>query len=464
MKNRGRIFLLDDEELIVSMLSKALKKDGFEVRSETGTHDIIQKIKSFTPDIVLLDINLPDRNGIDILKEIRDHGIITQVVMLTADDTAETAVKAMKLGAVDYLTKPFNREELKIVLHNILERESLKEEVVYLRKAYSEFFDKDMIGDSGEMNKLRVKIEKIAHAGVSSVLVTGESGTGKEIVARNIHHLMFKGKSGYTPFICINCAAMPETLLESELFGYMKGSFTDAKSDKKGLFEMSKDGSILLDEIGDMQPSLQSKLLRVLEERVVRRIGGKEEIPIDVTVIATTNRNLMEAVEKGQFRSDLFFRLSAFNLHIPPLRDRAEDIPLLTKYFLSNFAVRYNKKDIKGLSPESEKIMLSYKWPGNVRELKNVVERIVVLESTELIQPEHLPQLLTETSTVTYQSSENNNNKFILPESGISLDELEKDLMIQALERTKYNRTSAAKLLKVSYDTFRYQMKKLGIK
>jgi DNA-binding NtrC family response regulator len=463
MKNRGRIFLLDDEELIVSMLSKALKKDGHEVRSETSTHDIIQKIKSFTPDIVLLDINLPDRNGIDILKEIRDNGIITQVVMLTADDTAETAVKAMKLGAADYLTKPFNREELKIVLHNILERGSLKEEVVYLRKAYSEFFDKDMIGESGEMKGLRKKIEKIAQAGVSSVLVTGESGTGKEIVARNIHNIMFTGRSGYTPFICINCAAMPETLLESELFGYMKGSFTDAKSDKKGLFEMSKDGSILLDEIGEMQPSLQSKLLRVLEERVVRRIGGKEEIPIDVTVIATTNRNLMEAVEKGQFRSDLFFRLSAFNLHIPPLRDRAEDIPLLTKYFLSNFAVRYNKKEIKGVSPESEKIMLSYKWPGNVRELKNVVERIVVLENTELIQPEHLPNWLAETSTVTYRSSENN-NRFILPESGISLDELEKDLMVQALERTNYNRTSAAKLLKVSYDTFRYQMKKLGVK
>jgi transcriptional regulator with PAS, ATPase and Fis domain len=244
----------------------------------------------------------------------------------------------------------------------------------------------------------------------------------------------------------------------------MKGSFTDAKSDKKGLFEMSKDGSILLDEIGEMQPSLQSKLLRVLEERVVRRIGGKEEIPIHVTVIATTNRNLSEAVEKGEFRSDLFFRLNAFNLHIPPLRERSEDIPLLTKYFLSNFAVRYNKKAIKGLSPESEKIMLSYKWPGNVRELKNVVERIVVLENTELIQPEHLPKWLAETSTGPYQSSEKNNNRFILPESGISLDDLEKDLMIQALERTKYNRTSAAKLLKVSYDTFRYQMKKLGIK
>jgi len=464
MKNKGRIFLLDDEELIVSMLSKALKKDGYEVRVETSTHDIIQKIKAFTPDIVLLDINLQDRNGIDILKEIKDDGIITQVVMLTADDTADTAVKAMKLGAVDYLTKPFNREELKIILANILERESLKEELLYLRKAYSEFFDKDMIGKSGKMKELRRKIEKIAHAGVSSVLITGESGTGKEIVSRSIHHLMHKGSLSYTPFISINCAAMPETLLESELFGYMKGSFTDAKSDKKGLFEMAKGGSILLDEIGEMHPGLQSKLLRVLEERVVRRIGGKEEISIDVTVIATTNRNLSEAVGKGEFRSDLFFRLSAFNLHIPPLSERADDIPLLTKYFLSNFAVRYNKKAIQGISPESEKIMLSYKWPGNVRELKNVVERIVVLENCDLIEPEHLPELLTETSTGTYRFLEKNNNKFILPESGISLDEFEKDLMIQALERTKFNRTAAAKLLNLSYDTFRYQMKKLGIK
>lgn len=464
MKKKGRIFLLDDEELIVSMLSKTLEKDGFEVRSETGTGNIIEKMKSFTPDIVLLDINLRDRNGLEILRDLRDEGVNAQVVMLTADDTAETAVKAMKEGAVDYLTKPFNREELKIVLQNILEKASLREEVDYLRKAYSEVYDREIIGESAGMKELKKKVEKITRAGVSSILITGESGTGKEVVARSIHKLMHADRTAFAPLISINCAAMPETLLESELFGYMKGSFTDAKSDKKGLFELAKNGSILLDEIGEMQPSIQSKLLRVLEERVVRRIGGKEEKPIEVTVIATTNRNLSEAVGKGSFRSDLFFRLSAFNLHLAPLRERVEDIAPLTQHFLSTFAVKYNKNDIKGVLPETEKIMLSYTWPGNVRELRNVVESIVVLEHTEFIEPQHLPDRIREGSSGSSRSSAKEDGRFILPESGISIDELERDLMIQALKRTNFNRTSAAKLLSLSYDTFRYQMKKLGIK
>lgn len=312
MKNKGRIFLLDDEELIVSSLSRTLKNEGYDIRSQTNTDNVVNSIMSYSPDIVLMDIGLPSRSGIDILQEIKKKGISSQVVMLTADDSAETAVRAMKLGAVDYLTKPFNREELKIIISNIMEKEVLRQEVDYLRKAYSEFVEKDMIGNSAAIRDLRSKIEKMAEAKVSSVLITGESGTGKEVVARNIHHLMFAGPSAHTPLICVNCAAMPETLLESELFGYQKGSFTDAKSDKKGIFEMSKGGSILLDEIGEMLPRLQSKLLRVLEERTVRRIGGKEEIPIDVTVIATTNRNLTDAVERGEFRSDLFFRLSTF--------------------------------------------------------------------------------------------------------------------------------------------------------
>lgn len=462
MKNKGRIFLLDDEELIVSSLSRTLMNEGYDVRSQTSTQDVVNRIISYSPDIVLMDIGLPERSGIEILQEIRKKGISSQVVMLTADDSAETAVRAMKLGAVDYLTKPFNREELKIVIGNIMEKEVLRQEVDYLRKAYSEFVEKDMIGNSASIRELRTKIEKMAEAKVSSVLITGESGTGKEVVARNIHHLMFSGSPGYTPQICINCAAMPETLLESELFGYQKGSFTDAKSDKKGIFELSKGGSILLDEIGEMLPSLQSKLLRVLEERTVRRIGGKEEIPIDITVIATTNRNLTDAVERGEFRSDLFFRLSTFYLHITPLRERAEDIPELARHFLEFFAKRYNKKEIQGFSPESEKILTSYKWPGNIRELKNLVERIVVLESAEILQPYHLPKWLTEPSG--RPSRVDKKTRFELPEEGINLDELEKDLMLQALERTNNNKVVAAKLLNLSYDTLRYQLKKFGIK
>jgi DNA-binding NtrC family response regulator len=461
MKRKGKVFLLDDDGLIVSVLSRALKKEGYEVHEETETDDVVSKIKSWNPDILLLDISMPGRDGMNILEEIKGREIPTQVVMLTADDTAETAVKAMKLGAVDYLTKPFNTDEVKIVLSNIIEKESLKKEVKYLRKAYSEMFDRELVGESRAIKELKEKIEKIAQARVSTVLLTGESGTGKEIVAKQIHRLMFGTEDSWrAPFVSINCAAMPESLLESELFGHEKGSFTDAKSDKVGLFEDAKGGSILLDEIGDMRPDLQTKLLRVLEERTIRRVGGKSEIPIDVTVLATSNRNLSEAVEKGDFRRDLFFRLSAFYLHIVPLRERKEDIPLLAEHFLSHFAAKYNKPMIKGFSPEAEQILVNSNWPGNVRELKNLVERIVVLENVEEILPEHIPSWISRSTMRTEQSS---NGKFVLPNSGISLEELEKDLILQALEKADNNKTQAAKLLNISYDSLRYQLKKFGI-
>jgi len=461
MKSNGKVFLLDDEELIVSVLSKTLKREGYEVYAETETDDVINKIKSWDPDVVLMDIRMPDRNGIDLLEELKRSGTAAQVVMLTADDSADTAVKAMKLGAVDYLTKPFNTDEVKIVIRNIIKNLSLKQEVDYLRKAYSEVFEKEFVGESNAIKQLDAKIRKIAQARVSNILVTGESGTGKELVARNIHKLMFNADSSWNaPFISVNCAAMPESLLESQLFGYEKGSFTDAKSDKKGLFELAKDGTILLDEIGDMKADLQSKLLRVLEDRRIRRIGGKGEIPVDVTVIATTNRNLSEAVNSGEFRRDLFFRLSTFYLHIVPLRERRDDIPLLAKHFLTHFASKYNKKNIQGFSPEAEKVLVSHEWPGNVRELKNLVERFVVLENTDIIGLEHLPTWIFGDSIAVGRSS---SDKFILPESGISLEDVEKDLIMQALKKSSNNKTLAAKLLNISYDTLRYQVKKFGL-
>jgi len=461
MKTKSKVFLLDDEELIVSVLAKSLKREGYEVYPETETNGVIDKIKSWDPDVLMMDIRMPDRNGIDILEEIKDRKIDTQVVMLTADDTVETAVKAMKLGAADYLTKPFNTDEVKIVIGNIIKNQNLRQEVNYLRKAYSEVFEKDMLGESAAMKDLEENILKIAQAQVANILVTGESGVGKELVARHIHKLMFDQDSSWNaPFISVNCAAMPETLLESQLFGYEKGSFTDAKTDNKGLFELAKDGSILLDEIGDMKPDLQSKLLRVLEERKVRRIGGKGEIEVNVTVIATTNRNLSAAVNDGSFRRDLFFRLSTFYLHIVPLRERADDIPLLAKHFQTHFATKYKKKKIKGFSPEAEQALVSYAWPGNVRELKNLVERFVVLENEDVIQPKHLPKWIYSESITTDGPAA---GKFILPDTGISLEDVEKDLIIQALEKANNNKTRAAKLLNISYDTLRYQVKKYGL-
>jgi len=463
MKGNKRIFILDDDELILETLSRFLKMEGYDIHAESRTVDIANKITKYDPDIVLLDISLPELNGLDILNEIKNKGIKTQVVMLTADDTADTAVRAMKLGAADYVTKPFSTDELKIVIKNVLEKEELREEVDYLRKTYSEIFEKDLIGESRVIRELKLKIEKMAKARVSTILITGESGTGKEIAARHIHNLMFNTTTaGYAPFISINCAAMPESLLESELFGYQKGSFTDAKTDKKGLFELAEGGSILLDEIGDMKPDLQSKLLRVVEERKTRRIGGQREILIDAVVITTTNKNLSEAVEKGEFRKDLFFRMSTFYIHIRPLRERSEDIPLLVKHFLEYFASKYNKRTTKGFSPETEKILVSYNWPGNVRELKNLMERFVVLENIEMIQPEHLPNWLMNQSMSINQPSDD--KRFLLPDSGISLKKMEKDLILQALEKAKHNKTRAAMLLNISYDALRYQLKKFGLK
>lgn len=461
MKSIGKVFILDDDQLIVSVLSRALKKEGYEIRAEIDPDDVINKIKTWAPDIVMLDITMPGRDGLDILQEIKGNKLNTQVLMLTADDTAETAVRAMKLGAADYVTKPFNIDEVKIVLTKIMEKEDLRQEVNYLRKAYSEVIDTDIIGESKAIKELLEKVKRIAQAHVHNILITGESGTGKEVLARYVHYLMFgSGTSKHAPFISVNCAAMPEALLESELFGYEKGSYTDAKEGKKGLFELAKDGSILLDEIGDLKPDLQSKLLRVLEERTIRHVGGKSQIPIDVTVIATTNRNLSDAVERGDFRKDLFFRLSAFYTHIVPLRERKEDIPLLARHFLSYFSTKYNKKTIKGFSPEAEKILISSDWPGNVRELKNLVERFVVLEHAEWIGPEHMPKWISSSSITTDKAGE---DRFILPESGISLEEVERDLIFQALEKSNHNKAHAARLLNISYDSFRYQLKKYGI-
>jgi DNA-binding NtrC family response regulator len=460
MKSSGRIYLIDDDEFILAMLSRALEREGYEVRSATGGPTILDNVASWRPDVVLLDINLPGKSGMDILKELKKEGAYPEVIMLTADDTAETAVKAMKIGARDYLTKPFNMEEVKIVIGNALENIKLTKELEYLRKISSSLLENDFLGKSKAIQELKEKVGKIAEARVSSILITGESGVGKEVVARNIHQMMYgSAESSRLPFIAVNCSALPDALLESELFGYEKGSFTDAKKGKKGLFETADGGTLLLDEIGEMKPSLQSKLLRVLEQRMVRRIGGQEEIPVEVTVIATTNRDLSDAVEKGEFRMDLYYRLNAFSLAIPPLRERKEDVSLLIGHFLSAFAKEYHKP-IEGFSPEAEKIMSSYPWPGNVRELKNVVRGIVVLQNAGEILPEHLP---AEISRLTTHDRPGKRDKFILPETGISLDDFEKDLIIQSLQIAENNRTRAAKLLGMSYDSFRYQLKKFGL-
>lgn len=461
MKANDRILIVDDDELMGSMLSRTLRGSGYDVRVETGADGIAVKIKAWFPAIVLLDNNLPGRSGLDILRELVEQKIATQVVMLTADDTAETAVKAMKLGAADYLTKPFNIEEVKILLRNIIERVQLTREVDYLRKVHAESFDREMIGGSSVMKALQTTVEKLATARVASLLITGESGTGKELLARYFHSMLHvPSEPRRLPYIAVNCAALPETLLESELFGHERGSFTDAKTDKKGVFELANGGVILLDEVGEMQPALQSKLLRILEERQVRHVGGTESIPVDITVIATTNRDLSEEVRKGSFRSDLFYRLNSFHVAMPSLRERKEDILLLARHFISFFSRKYNKKGISSISPEAEKTLLAYQWPGNIRELKNCMERLVVLGSEGEIGAEHLPATLTGRLSAADRSGE---GRFLLPDAGISLEDLERDIILQALEKAKHNKAQAAKLLNITYDTLRYQAKKYGL-
>ncbi len=461
MRPKGRVFLLDDDELIVSMLSRALRGDGYEVLAETDPEGAVEKVRSFRPDVTMLDIHLPGHSGVDILGQIVEKGIPTQVVMLTSDDTAETAVRAMKVGAADYLTKPFNLDEVKIVIAQIIERASLRQEVEYLRKASGDLAPREIVGKTGVMHKLRTRCEKLADSEVPIVLITGESGTGKEVFARFIHERMHReDPSGFAPFVAINCAALPEQLIESELFGHEKGAFTDAKTEKKGVFEQAYGGSILLDEIGEMRTNLQSKLLRVLEDRKIRRIGGKEDILFDATVFATTNRNLEAAVEKGEFRIDLYYRLNAFSIHLPPLRERGEDIPLLARHFLGEYARKYKKTGIRDFSPETERFLVAYRWPGNCRELRNAIERIVVLENEEIVLPEHLPAEILQADA---GPAEKAGAGLTIPDAGLSLEEVEKTLIRQALEKAGNNKTLAAKLLGITYDSLRYQVKKFGL-
>jgi len=467
MKINGRIFLLDDDELIVTMLSRALRNEGFETHVQTSSDDIIKKMEAWHPNVILLDINLgEDRNGLDILAEIKANELDVQVVMLTGDDTAESAIKAMKIGAADYLTKPFNIDEVIMVVKGALEKVKLNDEVRYLRKSRMDYAHHEMVGESQVLKDLIENAKKIATAGVPTILITGESGTGKEVLARYMHYWMHQERGENpedVPYIAVNCTALPDNLIESELFGHTKGAFTDARMDKKGMFELADGGTILLDEIGDMRADLQSTFLRVLENRKIRRLGGTVDLLVDVNVIATTNRDLKQAVAVKDFREDLFFRLSTFSMHLPPLRSRREDISLLARYFLENFKQKYAKKDLEGFTSEAEKRLIEYNWPGNVRELKNVVERCVVLANSELISLENVPLELGAEGDLPFVERRKN-PRLILPEEGISLDDVEKDLIRQAMDRAGNNQTKAAKLLNMSYDTLRYQIKKYNLK
>lgn len=452
---KNKILVVDDEHLIRWSLEQNLKKQGYEVSTAGSGEDVLRLLQEESPDLILLDIQLPGMNGMEVLEKVKELDESVIVIMVTALGVLETAVKAMRLGAYDYINKPFNLDELAIVIRKALETQELKREVAQLRSTQPKKFSIDsIIGESDDLMQLLNMIRKIAKSDAGTVLIQGESGTGKELVAKAIH---YESARADKPFLAINCAAVPETLLESELLGYEKGAFTDAKAQKKGLFEMADGGTVFLDEIGDMPMGIQAKLLRVLEDRAFRRVGGTKDIHIDVRIISATNKDLLTAIEEKIFRNDLYYRLQVIPIYLPPLRERRQDILVLTRYFIETFNREFGKT-VKGVSKNAEKFLQDYDWPGNIRELRNVIERAIILENDEIMRLEHLPrELVSKTS-----DSATGSFQLVLPSEGIDIEDVERELIRQALEMTNNNQSKAARKLNLGIDAFRYRMKKFN--
>ena len=457
--SKKKVLVVDDEKLIRWALEKNLSHEGYEVVSVESGQDALAKLQAEIIDLVLLDIRLPDISGVDMLPRIKEIDNDIPVIMITADDTIRTAVSCMKAGACDYVNKPFDLEKLIVAVEKSLEDASLKSEFRRLhheREVESQF--ENIIGNSGPMLAIFEMLKRIVRSDATTILLQGESGTGKDLVARAIHYGSARKEK---PFLEINCAALPEMLLESELMGHEKGAFTDAKSAKKGCFELGDGGTIFLDEISEMKTSVQAKLLRIIENKKFKRVGGMQDIEVDVRIIATTNRNLETAVEERTFREDLYYRLNVIPLVLPPLRERKSDIPLLVSYFIAKFNSEF-KQNVKKIVPDAMQLLVDYRWPGNVRELKNVIERIIILESEELILAEHLPQEIRNTHA-SHQRLYSRELGIKIPPEGISLDKIEEGLVKQALTMSENNQTHAARLLGVGRDALRYKMKKIGM-
>lgn len=452
-----KILVVDDEHLIRWSLEQNLKKQGYEVLACGSGEEALRLLQEESPDLILLDIQLPGINGVEVLERAREIDEDVIIIMVTALGVLETAVKAMRLGAYDYINKPFNLDELALVIKKALETQELKREVAQLRTTQPKKFSSDsIVCESDDLKRILNMVHKIAQSDAGTVLIQGESGTGKELIAKAIHYQ--SGRSDQ-PFVAINCAAVPETLLESELMGHEKGAFTDARTLKKGLFEIADGGTVFLDEIGDMPLSIQAKLLRVLEDRVFRRVGGTKDIHVDVRIVSATNKDLLEAIQEKTFRNDLYYRLQVIPIMLPPLRERRDDILPLTRTFIADFNKEFGKA-VKGISPQAEAFLLDYDWPGNVRELRNVIERAVILENDEIMQLEHLPrEMIARPATL----SSGSQLTFNLPPEGIDIEDVERELIHQALLATDGNQSKAAKRLNLGIDAFRYRMKKFKL-
>ena len=454
---KAKILVVDDEELIRWSFQKELSKHGYEILTAESGEDAVEVLKENLPDLVLMDVKMPGMDGLETLKEMQKIKDDVLAIMMTSAATVENAVKAMKVrSVVDYLCKPVDMEEMEIIIEKALEILSLKKELTTLRDEVRKPYNFDnIIGTSDKMKQVFDTVSRIIQSKAGIVLLYGESGTGKDLIAKTIH---YKSERCDKPFMEINCAALPEALLESELFGYEKGAFTDAKFQKKGLFELAHEGTIFLDEIGDMKASLQAKLLKVIEDRYFKRVGGNKDIHIDVRIIAATNKDLKKLVDTGEFRADLYYRLNVISIFLPSLRERRDDIYPLVKHFIDELNKNF-KKNVNDISDEAKEILLNYSWPGNVRELKNVIERAIILTNKSTIDSSYFPLEILSGDKKDLEKA----ISIELPADGMPIDSIEEELVRQALSLSKGNQTVAARLLNLSRDAFRRRMKKFDI-
>jgi two-component system, NtrC family, response regulator AtoC len=464
------ILIIEDETILGKNVKTYLERHGFEARVSQSAEAGLAALDEFSPDIVLLDYNLPGMNGLELLGELKRRDPGANVVMLTGHGSVQIAVEAMKLGAADFLGKPIALDELKLVLERVLSQRRIEGALAYYRARQAETSGvARLLGSSPPMIALKQKLAQLIHAeqgmregAAPAVLIHGETGTGKELVARALH---FDGVRHARPFVELNCASIPASLLEAELFGYERGAFTDARQRKAGLVEAAEGGTLFLDEIGEVDIAIQAKLLKLLEDRTVRRLGGLREQTVDVRFVAATNRDLEQMVREGRFRADLFFRLRIVDVVIPPLRARADDVLLLAQTFLKEHGARYGKPNLR-LSGSAEKALTNYAWPGNVRELRNAVEQAVLLAVRDVIEASQFPfcESLASGPAAAPAAAADAVSRPALPDSGVNLGDVERDLVVQALERTGWNVTRAAQLLGVSRDTLRYRMEKHRIR
>ncbi len=458
-----RILVVDDEKLIRWSLRKNLVSFGFEVLEAEDGQRALEVLDEEGADLMLLDIRMPQKSGLEVLSHMREHHAEIPVILMTAFSSVEGAVDAMKRGAYDYLMKPFNHDEVLLVVRKALQTTRLQRELALLRQQQQhEFGTENFVGKSEKMREVCGLINKVAASAATTVLVLGESGSGKDLAAKAVH---YSSDRATKPFVNITCSALPEQLLESELMGYEKGAFTGARERKRGLFEVADGGTVFLDEIGDMGVGLQAKLLRFLEEKTFRRVGGTKDLHVDVRIVAATNRDLDRAVREGDFRQDLYYRLMVIPVEIPPLRERLEDIPLLITHFIERFNAEFRKKT-RGITSDALDCCEQYGWPGNVRELRNVVERAMILENKEFLDVEDLPQAIrAPLENVDDRGAADGVGvaEFELPEGGYGLREMEAQMVRQALEKTEGNQSRAAELLDISRDSLRYKMRKLGM-